>query len=283
MQFYRDADGTMTPLPKPSIDTGMGLERIGATLMGSHDNYDTDVMRDLIEASAQATGVDPFGEQNVHHRVIADHLRATSFLIADGVVPSNDGRGYILRRVLRRAVRHAWRLGGEGLVTPDLARSTIELLGDWYTELQDKADLIVDVVTNHVGQIFYYDINQNGQPDITTWYATDGSDELDIVCRFADKDGRPASRTSDNILAHAAERLHELVPTDSRNALSAASRTVDSGSRTLNRKFWASATRNSLAASATASAMRDPAARTMRVSRPKSRPYWIVMSGCRAA
>ena len=93
MQFERHEDGSQTDLPRPSIDTGMGLERMGATLLGSHDNYDTDVMRDLIEASAQATGVEPYGAQNVHHRVIADHLRSSAFVIADGVLPSNEGGG----------------------------------------------------------------------------------------------------------------------------------------------------------------------------------------------
>ena len=111
MQNEQSSDGTMKPLNMQSIDTGMGLERIAALLQGSHDNYDTDLMRDLIETSAQVTGVEPFGDQNVHHRVIADHLRSTSFLIADGILPSNEGRGYVLRRIMRRAMRHAHLLG----------------------------------------------------------------------------------------------------------------------------------------------------------------------------
>jgi alanyl-tRNA synthetase len=96
-----------------SIDTGMGLERIGALLQGKHDNYDTDLMRSLIEASAHATSADPDGPGKIHHRVIADHLRSTSFLIADGVMPSNEGRGYVLRRIMRRAMRHAHMLGAQ--------------------------------------------------------------------------------------------------------------------------------------------------------------------------
>ena len=100
-------------LPKPSVDTGMGLERIAAVLQGMHDNYDIDLFKALIAASVQATGVPATGEHKASHRVIADHLRATSFLIADGVLPSNEGRGYVLRRIMRRAMRHAQLLGAE--------------------------------------------------------------------------------------------------------------------------------------------------------------------------
>ena len=102
MQFEQHADESRTALPRPSIDTGMGLERFGALLQGKHDNYDTDLMRSLIEASANATNSDPDGAGNIHHRVIADHLRSTSFLIADGVLPSNEGRTDWLARLSRR-------------------------------------------------------------------------------------------------------------------------------------------------------------------------------------
>ena len=101
MQFEQLPDERIN-LPKPSIDTGMGLERIAAVMQGKHDNYDIDMMRALIEASADASNTDPDGEKNVSHRVVADHLRASSFLIADGVLPSNEGRGYVLRRIMRR-------------------------------------------------------------------------------------------------------------------------------------------------------------------------------------
>jgi alanyl-tRNA synthetase len=103
MQNEQMPDGTLRTLDMQSIDTGMGLERIGALLQGKHDNYDTDLMRSLIEASAHATSTDPDGPGKTHHRVIADHLRSTSFLIADGVMPSNEGRGYVLRRIMRRS------------------------------------------------------------------------------------------------------------------------------------------------------------------------------------
>src|SRR5277367_2820437 len=111
MQFEALPGGERVNLPRPSIDTGMGLERIAAVLQGVHDNYDIDLFRALIRASADLTGVDPDGPQRASHRVIADHLRASAFLVADGVLPSNEGRGYVLRRIMRRAMRHAQILG----------------------------------------------------------------------------------------------------------------------------------------------------------------------------
>ncbi|NVK46619.1 MAG: alanine--tRNA ligase [Rhodobacteraceae bacterium] len=136
MQNERFADGTMTDLDMQSIDTGMGLERISALLQGSHDNYDTDMMKALIEASAHATSVDPYGDKNVHHRVIADHLRSTSFLIADGVMPSNEGRGYVLRRIMRRAMRHAHLLGAKDPIMYKLVPELVRQMGDAYPELR---------------------------------------------------------------------------------------------------------------------------------------------------
>jgi alanyl-tRNA synthetase len=110
MQFEQAADGSRTALPKPSIDTGMGLERVAAVLQGEHDNYDIDTFKALIEASEHHTGVAAEGDNRASHRVIADHLRSTSFLLADGVLPSNEGRGYVLRRIMRRAMRTpSWR------------------------------------------------------------------------------------------------------------------------------------------------------------------------------
>jgi alanyl-tRNA synthetase len=135
MQNEQFADGSMVPLPKQSIDTGMGLERIGALLQGKHDNYDTDLMRSLIEASAHATSTDPDGPGKTHHRVIADHLRSTSFLIADGVMPSNEGRGYVLRRIMRRAMRHAHQLGAKDPVMHRLVPALVAQMGGAYPEL----------------------------------------------------------------------------------------------------------------------------------------------------
>ncbi|MFI0396253.1 alanine--tRNA ligase [Paracoccus jiaweipingae] len=135
MQFEQFEDGSRKSLPNPSIDTGMGLERIGALLQGKHDNYDTDLMRSLIEASAHATSSEPDGDGKVHHRVIADHLRSTSFLIADGVMPSNEGRGYVLRRIMRRAMRHAHMLGAQDPVMHRLVPALVRQMGDAYPEL----------------------------------------------------------------------------------------------------------------------------------------------------
>ncbi len=146
MQNEQFEDGSMVPLDMQSIDTGMGLERIGALLQGKHDNYDTDLMRSLIEASAGATDTDPYGDGNVHHRVIADHLRSTSFLIADGVMPSNEGRGYVLRRIMRRAMRHAHLLGAKDPVMYQLVPALVGQMGTAYSELGQAQALITETL-----------------------------------------------------------------------------------------------------------------------------------------
>ncbi|MEO1952528.1 alanine--tRNA ligase [Thioclava sp.] len=146
MQNEQFEDGSMRALDMQSIDTGMGLERIGALLQGKHDNYDTDLMRHLIEASANATDGAPDGPGNVHHRVIADHLRSTSFLIADGVMPSADGRGYVLRRIMRRAMRHAHLLGAKDPVMHRLVPSLIREMGAAYPELGRAQALIEETL-----------------------------------------------------------------------------------------------------------------------------------------
>ncbi|SHK10079.1 alanyl-tRNA synthetase [Shimia gijangensis] len=146
MQNEQFEDGSMRALDMQSIDTGMGLERIGALLQGSHDNYDTDLFKSLIEASAGATSTDPFGDKNVHHRVIADHLRSTSFLIADGVMPSNDGRGYVLRRIMRRAMRHAHLLGAKDPVMYQLVPSLVSQMGAAFPELGQAQALIEETL-----------------------------------------------------------------------------------------------------------------------------------------
>ena len=146
MQNEQFEDGSMKALDMQSIDTGMGLERIGALLQGSHDNYDTDLFKSLIEASAEVTSVDPYGDQNVHHRVIADHLRSTSFLMADGVMPSNDGRGYVLRRIMRRAMRHAHLLGAKDPVMHKLVPALVQKMGAAYPELGQAQALIEETL-----------------------------------------------------------------------------------------------------------------------------------------
>ncbi|QIE54930.1 alanine--tRNA ligase [Pikeienuella piscinae] len=147
MQYESHEDGSRTNLPKPSIDTGMGLERIGAVLQGKHDNYDTDLMRSLIEASAAASGTDPDApETRIHHRVIADHLRSTSFLIADGVLPSNEGRGYVLRRIMRRAMRHAHLLGVEAPLMHRLVPALVRQMGQAFPELGRAEPMIEETL-----------------------------------------------------------------------------------------------------------------------------------------
>ena len=148
MQNEQYEDGSMTALDMQSIDTGMGLERVAALLQGSHDNYDTDLFRVLMEASGHATSSDPFGDQNVHHRVIADHLRSTSFLIAEGVLPSNEGRGYVLRRIMRRAMRHAHLLGAKDPVMHRLVSSLVQQMGAAYPELGQGQRLIEETLLN---------------------------------------------------------------------------------------------------------------------------------------
>ena len=146
MQFEQISEDERVDLPKPSIDTGMGLERISAVLQGKHDNYDIDLMRALIEASAEASGQSPEGQHAVSHRVIADHLRAVSFLIADGVLPSNEGRGYVLRRIMRRAMRHAQMMGCEEPLIWRLVPALVSQMGQAFTELGRAEALITETL-----------------------------------------------------------------------------------------------------------------------------------------
>jgi alanyl-tRNA synthetase len=146
MQFEQFENGSKELLPRPSIDTGMGLERIGAVLQGEHDNYNTDTMRKLIEASANVTGKDPYGKNNVHHRVISDHLRSSSFLISEGVLPSNEGRGYVLRRIMRRAMRHIHLLGKKDNVMHLLVPTLVQEMGQAFPELVLNQKMIEDTL-----------------------------------------------------------------------------------------------------------------------------------------
>ena len=146
MQNEQFEDGSMTALDQQSIDTGMGLERIAALLQGKHDNYDTDLMRALIEASADASSNDPDGPGKTHHRVIADHLRSTSFLMADGVMPSNDGRGYVLRRIMRRAMRHVHLLEVKDPMMHRLVPALVSQMGAAYPELVQAQALIQETL-----------------------------------------------------------------------------------------------------------------------------------------
>jgi len=146
MQFEQVTPDERIDLPKPSIDTGMGLERLAALLQGKHDNYDTDLMRALIEASADASDLPADGDHAVSHRVIADHLRATSFLMADGVLPSNEGRGYVLRRIMRRGMRHAHMMGCKDPLMWRLVPALVREMGQAFGELMRAEALITETL-----------------------------------------------------------------------------------------------------------------------------------------
>ncbi|HAS6143821.1 TPA: alanine--tRNA ligase [Vibrio vulnificus] len=144
MQFNRHADGTMEPLPKPSVDTGMGIERISAIMQGVHSNYEIDVFQKLIKATAEIVGCEDLSNQSL--RVIADHIRSCSFLIADGVMPSNEGRGYVLRRIIRRAVRHGNKLGAQGVFFHKLVGVLAEVMGSAAVELKKQQAVVEKVL-----------------------------------------------------------------------------------------------------------------------------------------
>ena len=146
MQYEQFEDGTRKPLAAQSIDTGMGIERVAALLQGTNDNYATDLVRNLIEASAHATSTNPDGPDKTHHRVIADHLRSTSFLIADGVLPSKDGRGYVLRRIMRRAMRHAHLIGVSDPLMHRLVPALVQQMGAAYPELVQAQSMIEETL-----------------------------------------------------------------------------------------------------------------------------------------
>ncbi|WP_186230667.1 alanine--tRNA ligase [Burkholderia gladioli] len=144
MQFNRDAQGNMTRLPKPSIDTGMGLERIAAVLQHVHSNYEIDLFQNLIKAAARETGVADLTNNSL--KVIADHIRACSFLIVDGVIPGNEGRGYVLRRIVRRAIRHGYKLGRKGAFFHKLVADLVAEMGGAYPELKEAEGRVTDVL-----------------------------------------------------------------------------------------------------------------------------------------
>ena len=150
MQFNRDSSGEMTPLPEPSVDTGMGLERIAAVMQGVNSNYDTDFFKSLIDASEMLLS----DAGNVSHKVIADHIRSTSFLIADGVMPENEGRGYVLRRILRRAIRHGYKMGATKPFLNSLVSTLVSLMSDAYPALKEKEEFITTTIFNEELKFF---------------------------------------------------------------------------------------------------------------------------------
>ncbi|MDN7673570.1 alanine--tRNA ligase [Burkholderia oklahomensis] len=152
MQFNRDAQGNMTRLPKPCVDTGMGLERIAAVLQHVHSNYEIDLFQNLIKAAARATGIGDLTNNSL--KVIADHIRACSFLIVDGVIPGNEGRGYVLRRIVRRAIRHGYKLGRKGSFFHKLVADLVAEMGEAYPELKEAEQRVTDVLRQEEERFF---------------------------------------------------------------------------------------------------------------------------------
>jgi len=198
MQFEEGPPGVRAPLPRPSIDTGMGLERVAAILQGKHDNYDTDTLRALILASAEASGQDPDGLYRVDHRVIADHLRSSAFLIADGVLPANEGRGYVLRRIMRRAMRHAYRMGAREPLMYRLLPALIRQMGGAYPELIRAETLISDTLKLEEGR--FQALLERGLALLAEETEKLGSDEPlpgPVAFRLYDTFGFPLDLTED--------------------------------------------------------------------------------------
>ncbi len=202
MQYEQQADGTRRDLPKPSIDTGMGIERVAAVLQGVHDNYDTDTFKALIAASESLTGVAAAGESAASHRVIADHLRSTSFLMADGVLPSSEGRGYVLRRIMRRAMRHAHLLGAAEPLMHRLVPALVTEMGQAYPELVRGQALIREVLEREETQ-FRRTLDKGLKllDEATGDLATGGELDGEVAFRLYDTYGFPYDLTEDALRA----------------------------------------------------------------------------------
>jgi len=201
MQYEQQAGGTRVDLPKPSIDTGMGIERVAAVLQGVHDNYDTDTFKALIAASENLTNVAAAGEQAASHRVIADHLRSVSFLMADGVLPSNEGRGYVLRRIMRRAMRHAHLLGAAEPLMHRLVPALVTEMGAAYPELARGQALIEEVLEREETQ-FRRTLDKGLKllDDATGDMASGGELDGEIAFRLYDTFGFPYDLTEDALV-----------------------------------------------------------------------------------
>ncbi len=195
MQFDRSADGEMTPLPKPSVDTGMGLERVAAVMQGVHSNYQIDLFAGLIEAAANVLGVENDGSSSLN--VIADHIRASAFLIVDGVLPGNEGRGYVLRRIIRRAIRHGKKLGAHDLFFHKLVGPLADEMGEAYPELR-KAQAHVEKVLRKEEQRFAETLDAGMEILEGAVAALDGTEiPGDIVFKLYDTYGFPVDLTAD--------------------------------------------------------------------------------------
>jgi alanyl-tRNA synthetase len=200
MQYDRLENGNQVDLPKPSIDTGMGLERMGAVLQGTHDNFNTDLMRALIEESANLSSQKTDGDMNVHHRVIADHIRSISFLIAEGIFPSNEGRGYVLRRIMRRAMRHAHFLGMREPMMHKMVEALNREMGAAFPELMEARELIEDSLLNE--EIKFKDTLERGLKllDVELSRLKEGNKVSgDVAFKLYDTYGFPLDLTQDTL------------------------------------------------------------------------------------
>ena len=195
MQFNRDEQGNMNPLPKPSVDTGMGLERMAAVMQHVHSNYEIDLFQDLLKAVARETGA-AFSMEEPSLKVIADHIRSCSFLIADGVLPSNEGRGYVLRRIIRRAVRHGYKLGQSKPFFHKLVADLVKEMGDAYPELKEKQVQIEEALKNEESR--FAQTLETGMALLENALAK-GSQKLDgeIIFKLYDTYGFPYDLTAD--------------------------------------------------------------------------------------
>ncbi|HSG59558.1 MAG TPA: alanine--tRNA ligase [Woeseiaceae bacterium] len=195
MQFNRSADGEMTPLPKPSVDTGMGLERMAAVMQGVHSNYQIDIFADLVESAAKVLGVKNDGSSSLN--VIADHIRASAFLIVDGVLPGNEGRGYVLRRIIRRAIRHGKKLGTHERFFHKLVGALVREMGEAYPELA-KAQAHVEKVLRKEEQRFAETLDQGMEILEQSIASLDGKlIPGDVVFKLYDTYGFPVDLTAD--------------------------------------------------------------------------------------
>jgi len=194
MQFNRDESGTMHALPKPSVDTGMGLERIAAVLQGVHSNYEIDLFQDLIKAAAKITGTKDLESSSL--RVIADHIRACSFLITDGVIPGNEGRGYVLRRIIRRAIRHGYKLGQKQPFFHKLVAELARVMGDAYPELRAAQQRVTEVLKQE--EIRFAETLENGMKMLEgALHREDKMLDGETVFQLYDTFGFPVDLTAD--------------------------------------------------------------------------------------
>ena len=195
MQYDRDASGSMTPLPKPSIDTGMGLERIAAVMQGVHNNYDIDLFQHLIAAAARIIGCADRQENSL--KVVADHIRSCAFLVVDGVLPANEGRGYVLRRILRRALRHGHSLGAKGLFFYRLIPALAEVMGDAYPELRTRQDELSAVIRSEEEQFARTLDKGMGVLDIALTELVGDTLPGELIFQLYDTYGFPSDLTND--------------------------------------------------------------------------------------